>query len=81
MADNPKTEQNTAEQSANTVSLVIGASGGIGKALVHLLASAEPDVGDNPNKVIALSRTDIFKPFFWTKPLCFIVKYAGSDNH
>lgn len=57
MADNPKTEQNTAEQSANTVTLVIGASGGIGKALVHLLASAEAHEGDNPNKVIALSRT------------------------
>jgi NAD(P)-dependent dehydrogenase (short-subunit alcohol dehydrogenase family) len=65
VADNPKTEQNTAEQSANTVSLVIGASGGIGKALVHLLASAEPDVGDNPNKVIALSRTG-YKDATWT---------------
>lgn len=62
MTDNPKAEQNTAEQSANTVSLVIGASGGIGKALVHVLASADAGEGESPKKVLALSRSGYKDP-------------------
>ena len=67
MTDNPKAEQNTAErntveQGAGTVSLVIGASGGIGRALVHVLASADAGEGESPKKVLALSRSGYKDP-------------------
>ena len=53
-----------AKQSNHVVSLVVGASGGIGKALVHLLASADASEGENRDKVIALSRNG-YKDATW----------------